>query len=510
VKHRDKPKESALEMSGAALAAFLAVFALVWFVASNRIVYYTADVFRWMAWPYSLFDPAHWQALNEAAAVYRQRPRDVGLVLWMRYTNACMFPSAVVFSLLCAVYVVVRLASPKGREFKRRLGPMALASEIAKEFPNILPVLHLGKDLVADKLPLWKRQTFPEEIWLHEKVAGRPIESNGRLDLQAVETYFRGGERRDGPHQMRGDRRWSKTLGYQVVHLLDDAPRQQSICFPDRFSSAGKVLFALLAAHAFGGRTGKADYQKACAQINHSCAGQPNGLPNLTVAQWLYSKYRMNPHARQLFAAHHWEYSYLYALFRLAKKNGKATHTDWIWLKPLDRIMFYALNTVGRATPHAESAPVFVMHDYETKCVLNKRLPLRIRPDGAIEHHIHVLPAVEGLAQEFERWTSARDEDNDWWRDKSAWTGAQALAQQRKELAEFTQEAMAQMQSITLKDAGPAILTPFEMASKAKAEQEELASKAASLERLRDAFQEPVKKKAASADDADGALNFLD
>jgi hypothetical protein len=176
VKHRDKPKESALEMSGAALAAVLAVFALVWFVASNRIVYYTADFFKWMAWPYSLFDPAHWQALNEAAAVYRQRPRDVGLVLWMRYTNACMFPSAVVFSLLCTVYVVVRLASPKGREFKRRLGPMALASEIAKEFPNILPVLHLGKDLVADKLPLWKRQTFPEEIWLHEKVAGRPID----------------------------------------------------------------------------------------------------------------------------------------------------------------------------------------------------------------------------------------------------------------------------------------------------------------------------------------------
>lgn len=66
------------------------------------------------------------------------------------------------------------------------------------------------------------------------------------------------------------------------------------------------------------------------------------------------------------------------------------------------------------------------------------------------------------------------------------------------------------MQSVTIKDAGTAILTPFEMATRARAEQEELASKAVSLERLRDAFQEPAKKKAAGADVAGDALNFLD
>jgi len=68
---------------------------------------------------------------------------------------------------------------------------------------------------------------------------------------------------------------------------------------------------------------GKKDYEKAAAQLNRSCAGQKNGLPNLSVAQWIYDKYKKNDKARKLFGVHHWEYTYLFALFAIAKKNGK-------------------------------------------------------------------------------------------------------------------------------------------------------------------------------------------
>ena len=95
-----------------------------------------------------------------------------------------------------------------------------------------------------------------------------------------------------------------------------------------------------------------------------------------------------------LFQVHHWEYTYLFAIFIKAKRNGKATHTDFIWLKPLDRVLFYALNTVGRAVPHTEAGSVFALVDYETKCARYERLPLRMRPDGDLEHNICIYTAL--------------------------------------------------------------------------------------------------------------------
>ncbi|MDM7322423.1 MAG: hypothetical protein P3W87_003885, partial [Gammaproteobacteria bacterium] len=231
-------------------------------------------------------------------------------------------------------------------------------------------------------------------------------------DIELVKAYFRGDE---GKPIFRNKRRWSRMLGFWVVDVSKDAQRFKEICFPDRFSSAGKVIYALLAAYAFGGREGKQDFEKAAAQINQSCAGQKNGLPNLTVAQWIYDKYRQNPQAKKLFAIHHWEYTYLYALFKIAKKNGKVTHTSFIWLKPQDRILFYVLNTVGRATPHTEAAAAFAQYDFEVQCAKMKRLPVTLDEAGNVVPSIAITPAVEGLKLEFDRYQEAHDDDDDWW-----------------------------------------------------------------------------------------------
>lgn len=509
---KDSAKEDGAELLVLAVFVIVFLFALVWFLASHKLVYTLANPLRWLALPYALIDSAHWDSLNRAAEFYRERPRDVGFLLWLRYVNACLLPSAALLSLGAVVYAAHRTLGGGGDGYKRRFEPMAVAREISGTFQNILPVLHLGPDLMADRLPLWRRQTFPEEIWQSEKINGRPLVAHGRLDLEATHTYFRGGERAGGPPQMRSSRRWSRTLGYQVVDLIIDAPVQQSVCFPDRFSPQGKVLFGLLAAHAFGGRPGKEDYRSACDQLNRTCAGQANGLPNLTAAQWIYTKYRMHSSARALFALHHWEYTYLFALFGLAKRNGKATHTDWIWLKPLDRVLFYVLNTVGRATPHAESAAAFAMVDYETKCAQNKRLPMLLRNDGKLEHHIHVLPAVEAFAQEFERWNKATNDDEDWWRKLDTWRGAQAFAQQAQELAAVTQQHQAAQ--VELLKAGPPEETPFDLALRAQLEQEDRARLQQGFDQLQAAFAaaparsstgQPARKEGDS-----GNLDFLD
>ena len=439
-------KEGLPEAVVGILLTFLVLGGFIWFVASQKIVYYSAPLLRWMGVPWAFFDKNRWQAINEGYVFFRNFPRKVTLGNLIEFANACLKPLALVVCLAIAAFLIYSLFFKKSAGvLRRKLQPMQVAYEIAKTFPAVVPVLHLGPDLVKDTLPLWRRQTFPEDIWMKEKVQGKSLVNGGQLVYDRVLTYFRGGEVKDGPRQLRAGRRWSRMLGFLAVDLVADVGKQEQICFPDRFSPAGKVLFALLCAHAFGGREGKKDYAKAADQINRTAAGQKNGIPNLTVAQWLYTKYRMNPDARMLFQVHHWEYTYLMSLFLKAKKPGKVTHTDFIWLKPMDRIMFYALNTVGRHTPHAESAAAFAQLDFEIKAAKFERLPLRARADGQLEATICVYTAFEGMELEYARFTNGTDDNDDWWKKLSVWSAAERMADVENALkAEIADQKKAQ------------------------------------------------------------------
>jgi len=469
------------------LGAFLVLFALIWFLASAQIIYWTAGILKAIGSIWFLLDRETWAQIQSAHDAYRQFPHEIGLSNYLAYAATSWRPWAVLFAVWLLGVAVWRFAGPlfgKTTSLKRSLAPMVLAREISKTFPAIVPVLHLGPDLIADKLPLWRRQTFPEDVWQKAKVDNQPLvkEERGQdetgatikrqvLDLALVERFFRG-DTKDGKPIVRDGRRWSRMLGYLAVDIVQDASRAKDICFADRFSSTGKVIYALLAAYAFGGRDGKKDYEKASAQLNQSCAGQKNGLPNLTVAQWLYNKYRNQEQARKLFAIHHWEYTYLFALFKIAKRQGKITHTNFIWLKPQDRILFYALNTVGRATPHAEAATVFAQYDFEAQCAKLKRFPLTLSAANKYEANIVVTTAVGGLQIEHTKYMEAQDDNENWWQDASSaiWDAGHALLEQERGV------------QAKLRAAGPPPQTAFDSTTEAERAQRTTADLARTLQ----------------------------
>lgn len=449
-------KETFIEMVLMFGLALAVLFGLVWFIASAKIVYWTAGMLRGVAIPWMLIDGDVWAKINEAYAFYKARPMDVTLFNYFSYASDCWRPWGFVLAFWVISVAVKRVIAPVtgGDSLRRTLEPMALMKELAKVYPAIVPVMHLGPDLMADKLPLWRRQTFPEEVWQKEMIDGKPMFDRVvdtavtgeqvvevKLNTARAEEYFRG-DRKAGKYLMVRGRRWSRMLGFLAVDLIEDSKRSDEICFADRFSPQGKVIYALIAAYAFGGKEGKADYEKAAAALNRSCAGQTNGLPNLKVAQWIYDKYRNNAEARKLFAIHHWEYTYLYAMFIIAKLNGKITHTNFIWLKPLDRIMFYVLNTVGRQTPHTEGSSVFSQYDYEVQCARLRRLPLRLNEEGRYEAHLMMKTSVEGLQLEFDRYQLGHDDEDDWWKKSSSgiWSAARELrVQERASMAALKQ-----------------------------------------------------------------------
>lgn len=452
---KGEPKKE--DMGTAALAIFACVAvmsALIWLSASHKIVVFWTPKLYMLAklWEFIPIPEAgaELDAVRESATRFWQSPRDVGVGEWIAFFDSAARPATMLATLVVAAFLVrtVMRAQPN---VKREMKPQELIEELSHVFTGTAPILHLRKALVQDKDPYWRRQTFPHEVLLKELVDGLPLVQDDQMVTDRVRSYFQGLETElvQGPEGQKirvprviggrtelrkratadgksvtyekliGGRRVSRMLGIQVVDLLND--RHKKVVFADRFSSVGKVMFGLLCAHAFGEAEGVADYEKAHDQLNNSARGVPHGFANLTVAQWIFDKYRLNPMAERMFAIHHWEYTYLFELFFQAKFQGKCPDSEFLWLKPMNRILFYVLNTVGRYTPHTESAAAFSHHVFERRVARREAIPLTNDLDGDPQHVIFVETAIKGLELEWERWRDGTGDEDEWWKSKAMW-----------------------------------------------------------------------------------------
>lgn len=433
----DGKKDDTLTVALIMIGAVFVMIFLIWMGSSVKIVkFWTPKMLTfahiWL-WVPGAFAVEHFAEISGIAEAFLANPKKVSLFDWIAFFNkSAMVPNLLVCLLLFVA--MIRLLFKESIEVKRSFKPQQLAVHLSHVFTGIAPILHLRKKIAEGKEPYWNRQLFPHEALLNEKVNGKPLVMDGEAVESRVKEYFEGivmkrpapgqvSQRLDGlvPALLNG-RLVSKMLGRQVVDLTSD--RGKKPIYPDRFSDTGKIIYALLCAHAFGGDEGKADFAKARDQLNNAARGAAHGFTNLTVAQWLYTKYRNNSTAKKLFAIHHWEYTYLYEMLLQAKRQGKCGHWEYMWLKPMNRILFYTQNTVGRLTPHTESAATFAQYIYERRVAASEvgRIPLRKLASGAHQHVIYIDKAVKGLMLEWERWKDGEDDDNQWWTDPSIWS----------------------------------------------------------------------------------------
>jgi hypothetical protein len=456
----DAKQDGPLELAGLLLVVAAVIVFLVWMAASTRIVATFTPLLRaigsmWTWLPAEAGLPSALQVYR-TARIFLERPNAVDFFSFVTFMNLSITPLMTLATVAVAAWLAVTVSKARANVFRRFGGPERsdpgadeLLRGVSHVFTGTAPILHIRQDIAQHKDPLWARQRFPEEVLFAERVEGEPLVGKNpdnpaqlqpRVDV--IERWLKGLEPTPGwAGGLVPGKRWrSRTLGHQVVDLTNPKDRAmfsdkaRPSSFVDRFSDVGRVMFGLLCAHAFGGKDGIEDYRRARDQLNNSCRGARHGLPRLDVAQWIVDKYRTDDLAHKLFAVHHWEYTYLFELFVQAKRRGKIPDSEFRWLKPADRILWYVLNTVGRFTPHTDSAAAFNMHAFERRCARRKRWPVRMNGrTGRLEHSIFVKGAVGveadgsthgGLVMEFERWMSGTDEnDDEWWKDtgKSLW-----------------------------------------------------------------------------------------
>ena len=114
-----------------------------------------------------------------------------------------------------------------------------------------------------------------------------------------------------------------------------------------------RALFAAFAAKA--NRDG-AGAGKFLAQISKSA---DSGKLNFSGTRLLLMKHVRNKMIGRVVGRHAYVYTVMASMLELARTDGVLATSDFLWLKPLDRRLWYILNNVGRQTAFVEVAGPF-------------------------------------------------------------------------------------------------------------------------------------------------------
>ncbi len=83
------------------------------------------------------------------------------------------------------------------------------------------------------------------------------------------------------------------------------------------------------------------------------------GKPDFSVANPILKKYQQAENVQEIVARHAYLLTVLASLLESSREDGVVPTAEFLWLKPLDRRLWYMLNCVGRQTPFSEVAGPF-------------------------------------------------------------------------------------------------------------------------------------------------------
>lgn len=123
----------------------------------------------------------------------------------------------------------------------------------------------------------------------------------------------------------------------------------------NKLPAHARALFAAFAAKAEG------DSNRCADLLRQIAASGANGSKKLDFsgADALLKKHYKSKLVQKVINRHAYEYTVMASMIDIARTDGVIATAEFIWLKPLDRPLWYVLNTVGRQTCPTETAGTF-------------------------------------------------------------------------------------------------------------------------------------------------------
>lgn len=120
-----------------------------------------------------------------------------------------------------------------------------------------------------------------------------------------------------------------------------------------------RALFAVFAAR------GARDTNTALKLVNQLAKSAAEGVLDFTGVDDLWQKHLKNKQVEEICQQHAYEFTVFISLLMFAREDGVVASADFLWVKPIDRRLWYVINNVGRQTPCVEVGGIFCHWYYE-------------------------------------------------------------------------------------------------------------------------------------------------
>jgi intracellular multiplication protein IcmP len=237
----------------------------------------------------------------------------------------------VIFLFILAIIVYFNNTT---RVFKHTYNMQDLAKLEKINWPQITPVTHLNLIKADIDSGPWAMAMTPLQFCkryrLLEEIHPKRREGMSRKEWDKIEVILRRGET---------NKLFALQLG-QAWRGIDKLPPY------------ARALFAVFAARI------NADTQSAAKLIMQLNASS-DGKMNYAGVTELIKKHEKTKLVQAVMQSHAYALTVMAGMLERARDDGVQASADFLWLKPLDRRMWYTLNMVGRQTPFVEVAGVF-------------------------------------------------------------------------------------------------------------------------------------------------------
>src|SRR5205807_151959 len=104
---------------------------------------------------------------------------------------------------------------------------------------------------------------------------------------------------------------------------------------------------------------GSRDTKAALAMVNQLADSGAEGKLNCAGADDLWKKHAKNKRVQEICEYHAYEFTVFISMLQFAREDGVVASSDFLWVKPVDRRLWYVINNVGRQTPCVEVGGIF-------------------------------------------------------------------------------------------------------------------------------------------------------
>jgi intracellular multiplication protein IcmP len=309
----------------------------IWYFFSDYIVAFVLTIRSWEISLIKLVIPDQWtggldsaRAMIHTAEATQFKQTTFGQVQTISSSVGwyLRFPTIIIMCILAILLYKQDVIS----QFKKTYSMKKLRDAEVQNWPQIMPIVKL--DLVHEDLD--------QGAWA---MSMTPMQFAKKNNLLLIEKITKPDFKSRGGHNATLNREEAR----RIFSMQLGAFWQDSQALPIH----ARALFAVFAARMAGDRDEPA---KLLAQISRSSL---TGKLNFSGADNLLKKHANLKQVQTIISKHAYVYTVMASMIEQSREDGVVPTSDFLWLKPLDRKLWYVLNTVGRQTPFVEIAGVF-------------------------------------------------------------------------------------------------------------------------------------------------------